>query len=739
MAIRKDIDDMLNSLKSSVPPQPEKPKTELPKLRRKTRFDNMSVDDLLTALSEPEKSSAPEVPEVSTQPGPIQQTAPEPEPVVVHEPDPVPEPVPEPEPEPPVIPEPLSIPDPDPEPVFQFVQEEEPVPEKAPEERHRVVINEELPDYEAIRQAQLEMDRLERERAAAAASFAAAKEHEHTASAVDELQQFSARIAAENAADRVAEDAAAALEQLSNFSAGKQKKGFFSHFINRDDWETPYVEPENNNAPEQQYIQQPVYQQPVMTQPQMQQPVYQQPMMAQPQMQQPVAQPMQNGMTDTAFIEGIPVVGDGQNVQNTAAPLKESMPEEEQTVADTGYSSFPEPEYIPAPEEFAGSAPATDYSEAAPENGVTTFYEEIVVGGQPGENADPQPYSSEIHSPSVDELMDAAIAAVNEEIAAEHESDYAADEEADQAVDSMIAGIREDAASAIADMDIQPVQEDEAFSYKEEPQPIQTEAEPEPQPEPETVKPKGKVTSTLENILSEDPEDIINARSEKIEEDGLFSRDRSGAKKVLYTVLGVVFALLACVGLVTVIGKGAGLVSRFASGESQKDKFAKAVYPAVIMDISDFEQPSELTSDQVITAAIWSMIMTDGALDKYERNFDVVTIPAVDVEAAAVNLFGDGLTELTHGNVGTGDAKFYYSEEKKSYNVQIHPIVYTYSPDIKSVTKNGNEYTVAVDYINELPSWLERTSTKSVVFKLVETNGSYQIRSMKVTSAKLSI
>lgn len=676
MAIRKDIDDMLNSLKSGTPSQPEKPVSELPKLRRKTKFDNMSVDDLLTAISEPEP--------VQPQPAPAA---------------------------PPVVDEPvnISVPDPEPDRVFQFVQDDEPeFPQKAPEEHHNIVINEELPDYEAIRQAQLEMDRLERERAAAAASFNAAREHEHTAS-VDELQQFSARIAAENTAGKVAEDAAAALEQLSEFSAPK-KKGFFSHFINRDDWKTPYTEPDPVPAQQPEYPQQPQYN----------------------------AAPVQKSLTETALIEGIPVVGEGMDSSAFAEPVKESLPEVEQTVADEQSAEFSEPEYIPEPEEFAANAAVSDFTEtsaAAADDNVTTFYEDTAAGDMPDDN---EPQLDEYNNPSVDELMAAAIAAVNEEIAAEKEHE-SAEEEAGHAVDSMIAGIREDAANAIADMDMAPSQIDEApFSAAQPvPEPVPQTADPEPVPVPD--KPKGKVTSTLENILSEDPDDIINARSEKTEFDGFINKDSSRVKKILYTVLGVIFAALACVGLVTVIGKGIGFASRFASGESQKEKFAKAVYPAVIMDISDFQQPSELTSDQVITAAIWSMVMTDGALDKYERNFDVVTIPAVDVEAAAVKLFGDGLPELTHTNVGTGDAKFYYSEEKKSYNIQVHPIVYSYAPDIKSVTKNGNEYTVNVDYINELPSWLERTSTKSVVFTLVETSDGYQIRSMKVTSAKLSL
>ena len=335
-----------------------------------------------------------------------------------------------------------------------------------------------------------------------------------------------------------------------------------------------------------------------------------------------------------------------------------------------------------------------------------SFEEEInVVASDSGED-----------EPSVDELMEAAMAAVK-----------GSGDETDP-VGDMIDNIRDDAEKAIADMD-----NDEP----EEEAPAEETPEEKPEPEPQT--PKGRITSTLEKIMAEDPEEIIEERSEKPEADEEGERTPGSFKKRLYTVLGVVFAILACIGLVTVIAKGVGFFGSFTSGDSKKDGFADVIYPTVIMDIESFDEPSQLTSDQVITAAIWSMIMSDGTLDQYEKTFDVVRVPAVDVESYAVKLFGDDLPELTHTTVGPAESRFYYNEEKESYNVPLTPVTFTYSPEIKSVTKSGSEYTLTVDYIDELPEWLPKTSSKSVEFKLHQTSEGYQIKSMKVLSENNNI
>lgn len=249
-------------------------------------------------------------------------------------------------------------------------------------------------------------------------------------------------------------------------------------------------------------------------------------------------------------------------------------------------------------------------------------------------------------------------------------------------------------------------------------------------PQPSADTPKESITSVLHNILDEDPDEIMNQRNSMTEYDGISKKGR--LKKIFYSAFGVIFAILACVGLVTVITKSISLFSSYSSGETRKEGFEKVLYPAVIMDIESFNSPSELPSEQILTAAIWSMIMADGITEQYELTFDVVTIPATDVESYAVKLFGDNLPELTHTTVGPAEARFYYNEETKSYNVPVAPVTYTYTPEIKKATKNGSDYIVEVNYIDELPAWLPKTSSKSVQFTISQNNGEYQIKSMKI-------
>lgn len=386
-------------------------------------------------------------------------------------------------------------------------------------------------------------------------------------------------------------------------------------------------------------------------------------------------------------------------------------------------------EEVPANEDISGYEPANEDNSGYNSNAVS-FEEEFIVVDRT-----PDPPSE------VDQLLDAAIAAVNSEVEAEEVPE---DEPESDPVGGMINSIRESAEKAVADLDSPRFPEEPEEEPLEELPPVKL-IEPadddedddfEEKPKESIFKRKGKVTSTLENILDEDPSAIMDERREHTEEDEVEAvRPAGRVKKTIYAILGVIFAALACIGLITCITKAAGYWGRFSSGDTKKDGFSDIVYPAVIMDISPFESPSELSSEEIITAAIWSMVMSDNALDKYQRTFDVVSVPAVDVEAAAVALFGDGLPELTHTTVGPAEARFYYNEESKSYNVPVTPVTYTYSPEIESVSKNGSEYTIVVNYINELPSWVEPTSTKKVQFHLNETNEGYQIRGMEVLSA----
>ena len=301
----------------------------------------------------------------------------------------------------------------------------------------------------------------------------------------------------------------------------------------------------------------------------------------------------------------------------------------------------------------------------------------------------------------------------------------AEDDDSTDSVDSLLDNIREDTAAAIADLEAPAIEKEE------------TPETPAEVPEEPAKKRKNRVTSALEGILDENPDEIISERSEKTEDDVKTPKKRHFKKK-LYTVLGVVFSIFAVIGIVATVTKCAGLLKSFTSGEVKKDSFTQMIYPAVIMDIESFNSPEELTSEQVITATLWSIIMDDSKSSKYESSLgDTVSIPDVDVEKYAVELFGEDLPTFEHCTVGPVESRFYYSDG--AYNVRLRPIIFTYSPEIKSIVKSGSNYTLTVDYIDELPSWMEKSVAKTVEFGLTQNDdGTFCIKSMKILSVKSS-
>lgn len=641
MAIRKDLDDMLNILKNGQSTADSKKKSASAsasvKTRRDSKIDNMSVDDLLSTLAISkvvEETAAAKSPEIKP-------------------------------------------------------KEQSEVQEKP--RKKRIVITGELPDYEALREQELERERLERERIEAEKRAAEKAERD--------------RIKAEKA--RAEAEKQAAEESKSRLMAERRAA------------ETARIEAERKAEIAR--------------------------IAAEKKAAEQAKLEAQRKAAEEARLEAERKAAEEARLESERKAEEKKRLEAERKAAEEAR--------IEAERQAAKQARLeAERKEAEKAEALRVEEEQNLADSDDPENAE---------EPSVDELMDAAIAA-----AKAAESQFLATEKAAQElseydpVENMIDHIRGDAEKAVEEIENPPEPENppedsEPVSDDRPPSLAEIEAELDDdlfggkkkkkrfgrkKDETETVggeipEDKEKPTSKLHKILDEDPDEIIAGRRESVEGgDDDFVREGGKLKKTLYIIFGAIFFLLACIGLITVIAKTVSFFGRYSSGDTHKSAFSDVVYPAVIMDIESFSEPSELPSEQIITAAVWSMIMSDNALDGYEKTFDVVKIPAADVESYAVKLFGDDIPALTHKTVGPAESRFYYNEDTQSYNVSVSPVTYTYSPSIKSATKNGNEYTVVVDYIDELPEWLPETSSKKVEFTLAETNDGYRIRAMKILS-----
>lgn len=620
MAIRKDLDDMLNNLKKggetgrNVPNEQNAPK-------RKSIYDDMSVDDLLNALTEEKKPSLAEniINDLAEKNNKTEEIQPE------------------------------KIPEP------------EPQPEQSETKKKKIVITGELPDYEAIRRQEMERMRLEHERA----GFPVQPDEE-----IVEINEVQEEIIPEA-------DIKNAGEPVETYEAAET--------IPIEISDEPEIEAE------------------------------------------PVEEPKPEKKVKKGFFLKRKKKLDSEDIteKSETKPAEELVPDDYEIKIDDIFDS-----------------------ESEDENAVSEPKNVPVQDEVKAEESVHEEFINEEESSAV-ELIDAALAAINSsadesETTVEEAGDEAENisetveetEENESRVSSLIDGIRENAASAIAELD---KPKEETVEFPAEPV-IKKDSEEKPNNPIETK--KGRITSALTKILDEDTDALLNEKSEKTESDEVSERkSEKKFRKRLYAILGVVFAFFAVIGIITSVGKGIGLIKNFTSGEVKKDGFTEVIYPAVIMDIESFNNAAELTSEQIITASIWSIIMNDEKISKYSLNAggDTVSISAYDVEAQAVELFGQDLPEFVHTTLGPVESRFYFDADRGAYNVKVKPIIFTYHPEIKSIVKSGSDYTVTVDYVDERPAWMEKSISKSVEFNITEKDdGTYRINSMKILYMKTS-
>lgn len=234
--------------------------------------------------------------------------------------------------------------------------------------------------------------------------------------------------------------------------------------------------------------------------------------------------------------------------------------------------------------------------------------------------------------------------------------------------------------------------------------------------------------SDMRSMLDQNPDEEIGAAPEDKGSDEKASRRYT--RKFYFTV-GIIVMILSVIGLVSTVTFATGKISDIVNNTKQKEELARIVYPLVICDPAPFDDASRLNTDTVVTSACWQIILS-GDTDRYTKDFDYITVPAADIEQAAADLFGEGLT-IEHTSIINSDIQFYYSAEKDSYRIPYDPKYFSYSPTVDEISKNGSTYTVEVGYISPTPTWFSDKETepeKYMIYTLEKTAEGYIISSV---------
>lgn len=199
---------------------------------------------------------------------------------------------------------------------------------------------------------------------------------------------------------------------------------------------------------------------------------------------------------------------------------------------------------------------------------------------------------------------------------------------------------------------------------------------------------------------------------------------------------GLVLVLLAAYGLFALVQRGIDRARLLGSDTAAEDAVRETLLPLVLTDTPGFADPSELTDDQFMTAAIWAAI-TQGRLAEFPQSFDMYTVPAETLVTIGNRLFAVNRDPSCHTIGFSGELRFYYDAEADTYLLPADPELFTYEPVIREMTEQPDgQYLVTVDYAAEQPAWntAEPRIIKTMQYTMQHGDGGWAVRASQQVS-----
>lgn len=217
-------------------------------------------------------------------------------------------------------------------------------------------------------------------------------------------------------------------------------------------------------------------------------------------------------------------------------------------------------------------------------------------------------------------------------------------------------------------------------------------------------------------------------------------KDKPSKKQRQTVIFGVIISVLVCIGLYTTISTINKSAQNFINATSLKTEMIDVVFPLVIIDIPEFETPTNLDSSVIISTAIWSFITdTNKDMNKYQQDdLGSIYVPDVDIEFYVRKLYGSGI-EIKHQTINDSNIQIVYNELEKMYIIESNPSYLPYSPRIEDVKRTGSIYTLTVSYILPTVSWSlsnydisSQEADKIMEYRLQKIDDNYHFLSVKL-------
>lgn len=207
-------------------------------------------------------------------------------------------------------------------------------------------------------------------------------------------------------------------------------------------------------------------------------------------------------------------------------------------------------------------------------------------------------------------------------------------------------------------------------------------------------------------------------------------------------IIGIIVAVLAVVGLITIITGIFRAVSSSLNSSGNTDEYKEFIAPVIMNDPDPFDDVINANQSQLISISIWSLLKGDIDPDSFENKNGGMLVPASLIEDEFKKLFGSDVSPVHQTVEGGQGIQFEYSKGDKAYIVPITGITSLYSPMIADISEKGSSTILTVGYLAS-EDWKQDKNgdmippepVKYMKIYLRKNDSGYYISSIKQTDA----
>ena len=211
--------------------------------------------------------------------------------------------------------------------------------------------------------------------------------------------------------------------------------------------------------------------------------------------------------------------------------------------------------------------------------------------------------------------------------------------------------------------------------------------------------------------------------------------------------LGLLMAVLALIGAVTVLRSGVKAVAKLFDDTAQRQEYEDKLEGLVLFDPLPFDGIENIDDLTLREAAVWGCVYniqeTQGNFDNYNTDPDTeqLLIPSVDVDAYLAKLVGPSF-KMTHKSFEMEDMTIEFDETTQCYKIPVTGSVGSYRATVTKLFKKDGKLHVTVGYIptqstdDSILNTSSDTPTKYMDYLFTRQSGSWYLTGLTDSATK---